>query len=74
MLCTVETPVVEVSIPNHLEKKGRTLSTELYKEREINPWKREKRQSSQRDEGRVFMLAVITAVEFCNIWHSGTTK
>lgn len=49
------------------------LSTELYREREINPWKREKRKS-QRDEGRIFMLAVITAVGFCITWHSGSTK
>lgn len=66
--------VVEASMPNHLEKKGRTRSSEWHREKEINPWKREKRKSFQRDEGRIFMLAIIIAAGCCIVWRSGDTE
>lgn len=66
--------MVEVLVPNLLEKKGRTRSSERHTEKEINLWKREKRKSFQRDEGRLFMLAIVIAAGCCTVWHSGDTE
>lgn len=66
--------MVEASLPNHLEKKGRTRSSEWHREKEINPWKGEKRKPFQRDEGRLFMLATVIAAGCCTVWHSGDTE